>query len=108
MPQISGIKIKEHPISFRAFVAVRRIATSGRTTHGRECVVYQADDHSMRIHFFSERRSPHIRYRERWFDEGVGVLKVIKLNYSAGSGLWCDALLASFDAETYESANIAP
>ena len=41
----------------------------------------------------AERRSPHIRYRERKFDEGVRLLKIMKLNYSAGSGLWCDALL---------------
>ena len=34
-----------------------------------------------------ERRKPGIRYLRRQIDEGVGVLKNIKLNYSAGSGL---------------------
>ena len=32
------------------------------------------------LHFIAERQSPHIRYRERQFDEEVEVLKIIKLN----------------------------
>ena len=33
------------------------------------------------LNFTHYRRSPHIHYRERVFDEGGGVLKIIKLNY---------------------------
>ena len=38
---------------------------------------------SCAISFFAERLYSGIRYRERQFDEGVKVLKIIKLNYSA-------------------------